>query len=260
MTKKAILVASFGTSCVDTLEKTIAAVEKRIQKEYFGFEVRRAFTSSMVIKKLSEAGVNVDSVSKALERLYGDGFEEVYVVPTHIIAGSEYEKLKAQAEMFIKNFGTLKIGKPLIHTTKDMETIVNIIAENIAPRKDSALVLMGHGTKHCMNSVYSAMDYMFKEKGFENIFMGTVEAYPLAANVLNLVKKAGYSKALIAPFMLVAGVHAKNDMAGSGESWKSKFNENGIAAEVVLKGLGEYEQIQGMYAERAGSVLGGGNG
>ena len=42
--KPVILVVSFGTSHKDTREKTIGAVEKLLEREFPGFEIRRAFT------------------------------------------------------------------------------------------------------------------------------------------------------------------------------------------------------------------------
>jgi len=50
--KPVILVVSFGTSYADTRELTIGAIEKKIQAEFPGYEVRRAFTSQIIIDKL----------------------------------------------------------------------------------------------------------------------------------------------------------------------------------------------------------------
>ena len=43
---------------------------------------------------------------------------------------------------------------------------------------------MGHGTTHFANSIYAALDYTFKDKGYPNIFLGTVEAYPSMESLL----------------------------------------------------------------------------
>ncbi|MBQ5685166.1 MAG: sirohydrochlorin cobaltochelatase, partial [Clostridia bacterium] len=51
-TSTAILVVSFGTSYNDSREKTIGAVENAIAKAYPQYEVRRAFTSQIIIDKL----------------------------------------------------------------------------------------------------------------------------------------------------------------------------------------------------------------
>ena len=49
--KKAILVVSFGTSYEETREKTIGAIEEDFRRAFPDFEVRRAFTSGMIIRK-----------------------------------------------------------------------------------------------------------------------------------------------------------------------------------------------------------------
>ena len=52
------------------------------------------------------------------------------------------------------------------------------------------------------------------------------------------------------PFMIVAGDHAKNDMAGDDpESWYSQFKSAGYEVEPVLKGLGEYSGIRKILVE-----------
>lgn len=51
------------------------------------------------------------------------------------------------------------------------------------------------------------------------------------------------------PFMFVAGDHAKNDMAGEEDSWKSELEEKGYEVRVILKGLGEFEGIRKIFAE-----------
>ena len=98
--KTAILVISFGTSHRDTLEKTIAAVEKKLKYE-FKTDVFRAFTSGMIIKKLRERdGIEIDTVDEALEKLYKSGYTDIFCVPTHIMCGIEYDKACRMIEKF----------------------------------------------------------------------------------------------------------------------------------------------------------------
>ena len=68
--KKAILVVSFGTSYQDALKNNILAVETAIGDAFPGWEVRRAFTSSIIMKKLLRRdGMEIDTVSQAMEKL-----------------------------------------------------------------------------------------------------------------------------------------------------------------------------------------------
>ena len=111
-------------------------------------------------------------------------------------------------------------------------------------------MLMGHGTTHYANSIYAALDYTFKDKSHKNIFLGTVEAYPSMETLMKMVKDYHPSKVILAPFMIVAGDHAKNDMAGDDpDSWYSQFAAAGFEVETVLKGLGEYPGIRRLLVE-----------
>ncbi|WP_333595200.1 sirohydrochlorin cobaltochelatase, partial [Anaerospora hongkongensis] len=93
--KKAILVVSFGSTYEETMKRNIESTENKIRSAFPGYDVFRAFTSRMVIRRLAERdGIQVDTEKQALERLQADGYQEVYVQPLHIVAGEEYEKVK----------------------------------------------------------------------------------------------------------------------------------------------------------------------
>jgi sirohydrochlorin cobaltochelatase len=119
-----------------------------------------------------------------------------------------------------------------------------------------ALVLMGHGTEHPINAVYAALYYQFKDMGYPNVFVGTVEAYPDVETVLKHVRAFRPEKITLLPLMVVAGDHATNDMAGEEEdSWKSIFENAGYRVDCILKGLGEYQQIRDIYLEHVASLM-----
>lgn len=72
------------------------------------------------------------------------------------------------------------------------------------------------------------------------------------SQVLKQLEKCGPKKVVIAPLMIVAGDHAKNDMAGDEpDSWKTIISQKGYEVQTVLKGLGEYESIRHIFVEHA---------
>jgi len=258
MTKKAIVVASFGTSYDEARRLDIEPLERRIAQEHPDCQVVRAFTSNMVIRVLANRGIRIPTVGEALEQLQSQGVEEVYIQPTHIIPGEEFEKVTKAAHLARKHFRVIKVGQPLLASTADMMEMVHWTAEAFQLRPGQCLVWMGHGTNHFANAAYAAMDYMYKEQGHPEVFMGTVEAYPNGMDtVLNQIKARGYTQAVLSPFMLVAGDHAKNDLAGDEEdSWKNHFAKNGVPTQIVLKGLGEYPGVQDIYLRHLQAILG----
>ncbi len=56
--------------------------------------------------------------------------------------------------------------------------------------------------------------------------------------------------------MVVAGDHARNDMASDDEgSWKSMLEEEGIKVNLYLKGLGENERFNELYINRIEDLI-----
>lgn len=251
--KKAILVVSFGTSYKETREKTIEACENKIKEGLDGYDFHRAYTSNMIIKKLKNRdGINIENPIQALNRLYDEGYEEVIVQTLHIICGEEFNKLKEQVESYQDKFKKIILGRPLLTYIDDYKEAVEAIHHQIPQmEEDEAVVFMGHGTFHESHSSYPALEYMLRDAGI-NAYVGTVEGYPELDQVIDRLKMNNIKKVNLMPFMLVAGDHAINDMAGDEEdSWKTILEEHGFEIKVHLKGLGENPYIQDKFMNHA---------
>lgn len=256
--KRAILVVSFGTSHAATREKTIGAIETEIAAAFPDYEIRRAFTSGMILKLLKKRdGIAIDTVAEAMERLASEGFQQVIIQPTHVINGEEYDDMAADAEQYRDRFEKITIGAPLLTHTEDYRKVIHAVTEQL-PGLDvqDALVLMGHGTKHHANAVYAALDYHFKDMGYSNVFVGTVEAYPDVHTMVRKVKEYQPKRITLLPLMVVAGDHAVNDMAGEEEdSWKEIFKKEGYEVSCILKGLGEFKSIREIYLDHLSEAM-----
>lgn len=258
MKKKAILVVSFGTSHAGTREKTIVAIERDIEKAYPHCEVRRAFTSGMILNILARRdGIHIDNVSEALNRLAADGVEEVYIQPTHVINGEEFDDMVSDVADNESRFSKIAIGAPLLTETEDYRRVVDAVMMHVPDlNQRDALVLMGHGTEHHVNAVYPALDYHFKERGYANVFVGTVEGYPDIEVVKKAVNVFSPESVVLLPLMVVAGDHAVNDMAGEEEdSWKRVFEGEGYETRCILKGLGEFPSIRQIYLDHLAEAI-----
>ena len=255
---KAILVVSFGTSYEATRKVTIEAIEKDIANAYPDYKLYRAWTSKMILAKLKKRdNLHINNVKEAMEEMIADGITDVIIQPTHVINGIENELMKEDALSYRESFHSIRFGTPLLTSEEDNQTVINAIAEEFSYlSEEEVLVLMGHGTTHYSNAIYAALDYAFKNKGHPNIFLGTVEAYPSMQSLMKMIKAYAPQKVVLAPFMIVAGDHAKNDMAGDDpESWYSQFVQEGFQVETVLKGLGEYKGIRELFVKHVADTL-----
>ncbi len=254
MPEKAVLVVSFGTTHLDTLEKTIQPIEWDIAGQMPGRVQRRAFTSGMILRRLSERGLDIDDVPKALERLAEEGCTDVVLQPTHIMNGDEFDKLCAQAEPWRARFDRMALGRPLLTTLEDYRALSAALTELLPEAEEgTAHVFMGHGTEHYANAAYCQLEYMLHDGGRTDVLLGTVEGYPGLEEVLcRLDERQAVKNVVLYPLMVVAGDHAKNDLAGDEpESWRSQLTERGYQVSCSLRGLGEYPQIRALFVRHA---------
>ena len=248
--KKAILAVSFGTSYPDTLLKTIAATEQALAEAFPDWEVRRAFTSGMIIRKLKERdGVEIENVSQAMHRLEQEGYTHVAVQSTHVMHGEEYEKMLSQLEPYRLRM-QISVGMPLLHSEGDYTSVAQALLNWLPPLDaDEALVLMGHGTTHFANSAYAQMEHMLQGL-CDRVYLATVEGYPTLDSVeRQLAKRTEIRRLMLAPFMLVAGDHARNDMSADEDSWAAQLKKTGYPVRCILQGLGECPAIRALFVE-----------
>lgn len=255
-TKKAILVVSFGSSHLDTLEKNIDKIEQQVADTFPEYRVYRAFTSQMILRKLKKTeNLHFNTVKEAMEQMASDGIENVIVQPTHIINGIENDRMMCDVMDYTDKFRKIRVGKPLLTSVDDYKKAIHAVMSEADLEDGEILVFMGHGTDHHANSAYPTLEYTFHALGYNQVLVGTVEGFPDLKNVMTKLEISGGKKVVLMPFMLVAGDHAKNDMAGEEDSWKTELEEAGYEVKAVIKGLGEMRGIRSIYIEHIEAVM-----
>ena len=257
--EKELLVASFGTSFNDNRRLTIGAIENAMEKAFPDYSVRRGFTAQIIIDHVERRdGIHIDNMDEALERAINNGVKTLVVQPTHLMNGLEYEELTGQLAEYADSFEQVAVGEPLLTSDDDFNRVMKAIIEATAEYDDgeTAICFMGHGTEAASNEVYGKMQDLLKANGYDNYYVGTVEAEPSLEDVLTAVQAGDYKKVVLEPLMIVAGDHANNDMAGDEEdSWKTEFENAGYEVTCILRGLGELPEIQQILVEHAQKAI-----
>ena len=275
--QRLLLAVSFGTSFADTREKTIGAIERRLEERFPDCTVQRCFTSRMIRKKLLERdGLEIYSPEQAMRNAQEKGIRELIVQPLYLMHGFEHRRLMEAVREAAPSFDKLAVGKPLLSDDTDFCTMADAVLRNLsAPEPDTAVVLMGHGnekkTRHIPentkaeimsardiqdNAVFAGLQQSLRKAGADNYFVATVEGEPEIGDILPMIKERGFRKVILAPFMVVAGDHARNDLAGEDEdSWKNIFTRSGFQVETVLRGIGEWEEVQDLFAAHAAQCM-----
>lgn len=250
--KASVLMVHFGTTFDDTRKNTIAAVNDEAKKEFPDMEIREAYTSRIIMRRLKERGIVKDNPAEALDKLAKEGYTHIIVQPTNVINGVESKTLEQQLEMYKDKFKEIRTGSALLSTPEDYKAVAEIINKEVGElADDEAVVLVGHGTHDSGNAAYPAMDYTAKSMGYK-FYVGTIEGFPEFDDVVKGLKKDNIKKVILMPFMFVAGDHANNDIA---VDWKEALEKEGFIVEVKLTSLGMMEDIRKMFIDHAKFML-----
>ena len=229
--KTAILVISFGTSYEETRKKTIEQIESDLHHAFPEYPLYCAWTSPRIRAKLRKRdGIHIMDIDEAMTQLKADGIRNVVVQPTYVITGFESDAMKEKVLAHKKDFDSVIICDSLMVTKQDKEEVCQAMAQEYHPDSDEILLFMGHGTEHVANELYPEMDELFKHFGYSNMHMGTVEGDFSIESFLDKLKNLHPAHVHLAPFMIVAGDHATNDMSGEDDdSWKSILEKEGYS-------------------------------
>lgn len=254
---KGLLSVSFGTSYADTRAKTIDVIDSKLAAAFPDRAFYSAWTSPRIMAKvLAERGEHHDSLDEAFARLDADGVDDLVVATMCLMQGGEMRKISEAAHAWASQGNrVVRVACPLMSSAADHVAAAHAIADEFSDMGDGeALLLMGHGSSFGSNDLYTDVQAELRALGKDNFFIATVEGEPVFEDALPLIKASGVSRVRLAPFMIVAGDHARNDMAGSDDSWASQLLSRGLEVEVVLKGLGEYPAFQQLVVDHARSA------
>jgi len=274
--KTAIILASFGTTIPSGVE-SIVNIQKKIQEAYPGVPVKITFTSNIIrsvwkerqaeaqkwlAEGVPEEILYVKNIISTFGELLEEGYRNIIVQPTHIFFMEQSHDLARYVDAMRsirtmkdkwRPFAKVALGRPALGTvgprydyTKDMEKALKTLTDDaeVARREKATLVYMGHGNEHWPSSIYAEAQRMMRELYPDvKTYIGVVEGHPGIDEVVEALaeakSKSKTRKVVLKPFMIVAGDHALNDMAGDDEeSWKSVLSAKKFQVIPVLKGLG----------------------
>lgn len=287
--KKAIVAVFFGTSYPSALS-AISNIHQRIKQTFPKTEVRIAFTSDFIKDIWNERSkdqsflkehtdippeiLKVKSPLATIADLQDQGYKTIIVQTTHVYEGEEYadlssciESLKAIKAIKEKNrpFYKLILGRPLLGVKgiahcyhDDLKNAAQAVKDDVALARGqkAVLVYMGHGNEFYSTGAYIELQKTMREMYQDvPVYIGTVEGFPSLDDVVAELKRDRVKKVLLKPFMIVAGDHACNDMAGNEEdSWKRVLESLGIEVKTYLQGLGEMDTIAKIFVDHIKDV------
>lgn len=258
--KDAMVVMSFGTTYKDTRVKTIDATVDAIKAAHPNTKVITAFTSHIIRDRIQQKeGITYPTPEEALAELKKDGYTRVALASLDVIPGMEYNYDTAVYNLYKNDFKKMTLGTSLMYwmgqenqTDQVIETLKAVQSQFPKLGKEDGLLIMAHGTPDPSNAYYSVIQDRIHTLGMKNVFIYTVEGTPNLEQVIPQLKLHGIKHVTLMPFMMVAGDHANNDMAGNEpDSHKSILEKEGFKVDTYIHGLGENQNIRNLFVERA---------
>jgi len=279
----AIVIASFGTT-VPSAVQAITNIYQRTKAAFPGTEVRICFTSNIIRsiwrkrqqepKEWLDQGIPEEilfavNIISTIGDLREEGYRNIIVQPTHMFYMEQSQDLASYVHGLasIKTtkakwmpFDTLVLGRPALgmpgdryNYHEDLAKAVKTLAADakMAKDNDAILIYMGHGNEHWSTGIYAeTQKKMRAEYPDVETFVGVVEGMPGLEDLLSQLSESGSKKVILKPFMIVAGDHANNDMAGSeADSWESILTKEGYQVQAVLEGLGSNDAFADIFVD-----------
>ena len=264
--KEIILVTSFGSTVASARENQIFPVVDAIRKANPNHEVRVAFTSRIVIKRLKEKNIVFQNEIEVMESIVAEGYERIIVQPTHLVGGAEFDKLRKNIMAFNGQGSVQEIvfGRPLLYfmgqeeeVPDDYQILINRFIKALHIPATEELFLVGHGGFNVGNASYAVLQLKLQHEGFRNTSIATLENFPTPEDILAQWEREGHErkKVHLHPLLLVCGDHALNDLFGEEDSLLSELRGAGYEVVQYKKGLGEYAEIQAIYTEHLADAM-----
>lgn len=251
---KAIVIQSFGTSRENAYEKSIGRIKDYFKEKYPDYLVVESFSSEMVRRILKKRDIEYRNMPETLKFLDEKGFNDIKVLSLYVIPGVEYEKTIKQAKVYdLNNKLNIEFTSPLLTDDKDFDDVAEIF---INEYKDQVAVLMGHGSYHEADQAYEKLQNIFDKNG-ANIFLGTAEGEIEIHHIKERLKEIEEEKVVLSPFLLVAGLHAEEDIADEDneESWLNELRSIGKNVEIDMRGLCERDSINELFIRKLEEIL-----
>lgn len=255
--KEGLLLVAFGTS-VPEAQPALTAIDEEFKAAFPHSPVVWAYTSSIIRAKLAKKGLHIGDVAAGLEELARQKADVVRVQSLHVLAGEEFSEMERQLVSWLArhpdSFKAVYLGRPLLESRQDAEDVRRAVlgATEGKRRPGELLALMGHGQSRGRGDmVIEGMRAVLADAD-DLAVLATVEGSHGFDQVLAAIKTSRASVIWLQPFMVVAGDHARNDLAGDGpDSWAAQIRALGLTPRPVLTGLGELPGVRAVFVRHA---------
>jgi len=215
--RPAIVLVAFGTSNAEA-RKVFDHIDAAAKRQYPKHDIRWAFTSQFILKKLKQQGVAVRSLEEVVNDLKSDGHTSAVFQSLHITPGQEYHEIEQVDTSGLR----IAVGGALLTDGPDIAAV--IAALDGAIKKDATNVVICHGNRshpEFNRQLVALADSI--EAQYDNVVVCSISGQPGTEKLARARREAVQSGSVhFIPMMVVAGVHVAEDvLSDETGSWKN---------------------------------------
>lgn len=243
---KHLILAAFGTT--SSARKTYDHIDAAIRPLFSDCQIHWTYTSPTVRRELSgKKGGAEESLTDLLLKLNQDSQNKVVIQSIHITPGHEFHRIvRSSAASVVPT----AIGMPLLTAPDDYQRVAQSLLPLIESNPGSAVLIVGHGTDHPTWTAYPALQVVLRKYSGKRVFVATLEKFPDSSTLIDEIAANGYQRALVIPFLMVAGMHFKRDIIGDiDSSWKKRLEKKNIHLTFHDQGLGLLQGVSGILCD-----------
>jgi len=219
-TQPAIVLVAFGTS-VPEARRTFDYIDAAARVRYPDHDIRWAFTSEFIRKKLAKQGIHTMSLDDVIATLRTEGIDSAVFQSLHIAPGQEYREISA-----VDTTGmTIAVGDALLTSDQDIADTISAIEPHI--NSEAEVVVVAHGNEHHPELNAQILGFAAAiEAEYTNVSVCSVEGQPGSDRLAQVRLRTAEGRPVIfIPLMIVAGDHIINDVMGNEpDSWRVRVN------------------------------------
>ncbi|GKU25669.1 sirohydrochlorin cobaltochelatase [Clostridium folliculivorans] len=243
--KKGLIILSNGTADLEALARYEKVIDNINTSKYF--EVVKVFASDKIIGKLkARHNISIPNLREGIEQFIKIDVEDITVATLFLIEGKEYEEAEGVIKEFRKlnsnhNINITRAALILQNKERSYEFIDRI---NPIINKEEQIILVAHGTSHSAQMSYYEFQESLRDKGYDNIYIGTIEGETSFEEIVNQLKTRNIKRVVLQPLLFVIGFHGKKDLiTDNPNSWKSRLIGEGFEVSTSDKSLSEIQEV-----------------
>ena len=217
-------------------------VEKAVQHHFPARPYCWAYNTRTVRRAVKDGRSDIRLPSDLLEEFAAAGHRQVTIQSLQLLPGTEFHELRRELNRMTTM--DVRLAMPLLSSPADYHLLIDELAPPITASPDSAVLLVGHGSRHPVWTAYLALETLLRLRFGPRMFVGVVEHFPETATLVDQIVSAGFSRVLLIPLFITAGLHVSRDILGPSEhSWRSRLLRAGLEVDTVSEGIGSLPVI-----------------